>query len=74
MTSAIEGSDDKDIHCFREANPCHTGLEMLAQQIELTNGQEENPFHVDPNEVTEAAPHEIVIDEEEEGDSDIEID
>ena len=74
LTSAIDGSDDKDIHCFNEANPCHAGLEMLVQQFELTNGQEENPCHVDPNKVTEATPYEIVIDEEEEGDSDIEID
>ena len=60
MTSVIDGSDDKDIHSFREENPSHAGLEMLAQQIELTNGQKENPFHVDPDEVTEAATHEVL--------------
>ena len=49
LISAIDGSDNKDIHCFKGANPCHAGLEMLAQQTDLTNGQEENPFHVDPH-------------------------
>ena len=67
LTSAIDGSDDKDIHCFKK----HAGLEMLAEQIELATGQEENPFQVDPNEITEAAPQELIVDEDEEGDSDI---
>ena len=47
---------------------------MLAEQIELTTGQEENPFQVDPDEITEAAPQELIVDEDEEGDSDIDID
>ena len=59
---------------WKKQNPFHAGLEMLAQQIEVTKGQEENPCHVDPNELTEAAPQGIVTDEEEEGDCNIEID
>ena len=43
-------------------------------QIELVTGQEENPFQVDPDEITEAAPQELIVDEDEEGDSDIDID
>ena len=43
-------------------------------QIELASGQEENPFQVDPDEITEAAPQELIIDEDEEGDSGIDID
>ena len=43
-------------------------------QIELATGQEENPFQVDPDEITEAAPQELIVDEDEEGDSDIDID
>ena len=70
LTSAIDGSDDKDIHCFKEKQPCHAGLEMLAEQIELATGQEENPFQVDSNKITEAAPQELIVDEDEEGDSD----
>ena len=74
LTSAIDGSDDKDIHCFKEKQPCHAGLEMLAKQIELATGQEENPFQVDPDKITEAAPLELIVDEDKEGDSDIDID
>ena len=37
LTSAIDGSYDKDIHCFKEKQPCHSGLEMLPEQTELTN-------------------------------------
>ena len=74
LTSAIDGSDDKDIHCFKDKQPCHAGLEVLAEQIELATGQEENPFQVDPDEITEAAPQELIVDEDKEGDSDIDID
>ena len=74
FTSAIDGSDDNDIHCFKEKQPSHAGLEMLAEQTELATGQEENPFQVDPDEITEAAPQELIVDEDEEGDSDIDID
>ena len=44
LASAIDGCDDKDIHCFKEANYCYAGVETLAQQNELTNGQEEIHF------------------------------
>ena len=55
-------------------------LEMLAEQIELANTEEENPFQPDenpfqPDEVTETPQNELfVVDEDEEGDSDIDID
>ena len=47
---------------------------MLAEQIKLVTGQEENPFQVDPDEITEAAPQVLIVDEDEKGDSDIDID
>ena len=43
-------------------------------QFELATGQEENPFQVHPDEITKAAPQELTVDEDEEGDSDIDID
>ena len=64
LTSAIDGSDDRDIHCFKEKQPCHAGLEMLAELIDLATGQEENPFQVDPDEITEATPQELIVDED----------
>jgi len=33
MKSSIDGSDDKDIHCFKEQKPCHAHLEMLSEQF-----------------------------------------
>ena len=44
------------------------------QQIELATRHEENPFQVDPDEITEAAPQELIVDEDEEGDNGIDID
>ena len=34
----------------------------------------ENPFQVDPDKITEAVPQELIVDEDEEGYSDIDID
>ena len=46
---------------------------MLAEQIELANTDEENPFQ--PEDVTRAPQDELlVLEEDEEGDSDINID
>ena len=47
---------------------------MIAEQIELATRLEENPFQVDPDEITEALPQKLIVDEDEEGDSDIDID
>ena len=46
---------------------------MLKEQIELSNGNEANPFILD-EDIDDAAPPETIIDENEEGDSDIDID
>ena len=42
LVSAIDGSNDKDIHCFKEANYCYAGLETLAQHIELSNDKKKS--------------------------------
>ena len=47
LTSAIDRSEDNNIHCLKEGQPCHSGLSMLAQQIELANETEVNPFRSD---------------------------
>ena len=57
MTSAIDGSDDEDIHCFNENQPCHAGLAILAEPSTLSNEQEETLFHLD--DITEAVPHDF---------------
>ena len=73
LTSATDGTEDKEIHCFKEGQPCEAGLNMLKEQIELSNGNEANPFILD-EDIDDAAPPETIIDENEEGDSDIDID
>ena len=74
LTSATDGSEDKDIHCFKEHQPCHAGLKMLTEQMQLVNEPEDNSFVADPEEIIDAAPFEMVVDDDEEEDSDIEID
>ena len=61
LTSAIGGSRDKDIHCFKEQQPCYAGLEFLTQQIKLVSKPKENPFVADNNEIADAAPLEMVM-------------
>ena len=70
LTSAIHGSEDNNIHCLKEGQPCHSGLSMLAQQIELANQTEDNPFRSD--DITTAPQDELcIIEEDEERDSDV---
>ena len=59
LTSAIDGSEDNNIHCLKEGQPCHSGLSMLAQQIELANETEDNPFRSD--DITTALQDECCI-------------
>ena len=36
LTSATDGNEDKDIHCFKENQPCHAGLKcnwLTSQKI-----------------------------------------
>ena len=66
LTSATDGTEDKEIHCFKEGQPCEAGLNMLKEQIELSNGNEANPFIL-VEDIDDAAPPETIIDENEEG-------
>ena len=40
LTSVFDGSEGKDIHCFKEQEPCQAGLELLTQQIKLISEPE----------------------------------
>ena len=73
LTSAIDGCEDKDIHCFKEQEPCHAGLELPTQQIKLAIEPKDNFFVPDNNEIADPAPGKMVVDEDREGDSDIAI-
>ena len=44
---------DKDIHCFKEQEPCYASLELLTQQIKRVSKPQENPFVPDNNEIAD---------------------
>ena len=73
----VDGSEDDAIHCFKEEQPCSTGLAVLKSQLDILDEPETNPFDTEEytsSDVEEACPiiQQLVSDYE--GDSDIEID
>ena len=69
----MDGSEDENIHCFKNNQPCHSGLELLKQQLDILNEPDLNPFDVPYNDVSEAAPQFLTVDEDSEEDIDIEV-
>ena len=69
----IDGSEDENIHCFKKNQPCHSGLELLKQQLDILNEPDVNPFDVPYDDVYEAAPQFLTVDEDSEEDIDIEV-
>ena len=43
LTTALDGSEDDRIHCFKEGQPCRSGREMLSEQMKLMHETEEDP-------------------------------
>ena len=33
----VDGSEDENIHCFKKNQPCHSGFELLKQQLDILN-------------------------------------
>ena len=62
LTTAINGSEDDEIHCLTEGHPCPKGKEMLAEQVKLMTEEEENPFTPDVVDIDAAAPQELISD------------
>ena len=73
LTMAPDGSEDDQIHCLKEGQPCHTGQDRLAPiQQALTASCATDPFaDVTLSDVEEAAPESSLI---ELSDNDIEVD
>ena len=42
LLTALDGSEDADIHCFKEGQPCSSGREMLAEQMKIMHETEDN--------------------------------
>ena len=70
---APDGSEDDQIHCLKEGQPCHTGQDRLASiEQALTSSCATDPFaDVTLSDVEEAAPESSLI---ELSDNDIEVD
>ena len=73
LTVAPDGSEDDQIHCLKEGQPCHAGQDRLASiQQALTASRATDPFaDVTLSDVEEAAPERSLI---ELSDDDIEVD
>ena len=73
LTVAPEGSEDDQIHCLKEGQPCHSGQDRPASiQQALTTSYATDPFSdVMLSDVEEAAPESSLI---ELSDDDIEVD
>ena len=44
LNIAIDGSEDELIHCFKENQPCSTGLQRLKAMANTTDDEREDPF------------------------------
>ena len=73
LTCATDGSEDDKITCFKKDNPCSAGRKMLKKQIEFMNAPEENPFTPDQEDVSEACPEVLVVDQNSDEDELIDI-
>ena len=71
----VDGIKDGMISCFKEGKKCADGRALLQAQMRyLKEGSlHENPFEVVEEDVTEAAPSFIII-EEDDVDNDFELD
>ena len=68
LLTVLDGSEDADIHCFKEGQPCSSGHEMLAEQMKIMHETEDDPFIPDDDDVSEAAPLDLLIDDNESDD------
>ena len=71
ITTSTDGSDDRNIHCFKSGQPCEAGrsvLEAETQKLLATSPDElvdNDPFATDTDE-EEVESNEVLIDEEDE--------
>lgn len=73
LTCATDGSQDDEITCLKNGHPCSEGRSMLKKQLDYMNSTEPNPFLPDEEDSMLACPEDLVIEEDSEGDEDIDI-
>ena len=72
MSLDIDGSQDDEITCFKANKPCSSGRDLLTNQMKFLNEVEENPFSADTEDVEDACPDMLLI-EDTEDNNDIDI-
>ena len=71
---ADDGSEDETIHCFKEGQPCHSGMQRLKLMASSIDENQINPFdNFTESDVQDCAPDIARIDSDEENDIDVEI-
>ena len=65
------GSEDGDIHCFKENQPCFAGSQLLQNQTDLLfyNNIDKNPFanlEISESDIEEATSFNLLYEDEEE--------
>ena len=63
----VDSSEDGEIHCFTDGQPCQKGFDMLKNRLTVLTEPERNPFSVEG----EATPFFLIIDEDSDEDVDI---
>ena len=64
LTVAVDGPEDRHIHCFKENQPCHAGLERLkVVQQAMSNSRDKDPFDgITESAIEDAAPDSLITD------------
>ena len=64
LTVAVDGSEDRHIHCFKENQPFRAGVERLkVVQQAMRNSRNKDPFDgITESDVEDAAPDSLIID------------
>ena len=64
VSCGLTGSfDGREIRCFKEGQSCYAGLQTLKDRLEIINSEEEDPFQVTEDDILDAAPDYLIIDE-----------
>jgi len=76
LNLALDGSEDGQIHCFKEGSSCSSGATLMKKATEALEEDQssDNPFEIYDCDVNESYESFHVIDEDSDGDSDIDID
>ena len=72
-TTAVDGSQDHEISCFKENRSCHAGLAILKSQQADVDTPEGNPFVPTDEDIESACPPELLIDRDVDDDAILDI-